>query len=170
MAFPQHISFPAPNAFHRHSLIKPHKTFGRKGSKALLICYLYCCSAWRPQPGPRGPVILDLTYTEEEMSARRGAARARGHAGEAADEHRCRQSAAFQHRALPAAGVAPTPVLPAPHQLHCAFYWCSEAPAPPYQRLALILLPQTPALLHLIPSAFSWGCFGLAARPALKKV
>ncbi|XP_027638993.1 uncharacterized protein LOC114011468 isoform X2 [Falco peregrinus] len=34
--------------------------------------------AWRPQPGPRGPVILDLTYTEEEMSAHRGTGRARG--------------------------------------------------------------------------------------------
>lgn len=78
MAFPQHISFPAPNAFYRHSLIKPHKTFGTKGSRTSSSAWLRCppprAALWdrctlgslrfgitapaTPSPGPAAPAPL----------------------------------------------------------------------------------------------------------------
>ncbi|KAM6040323.1 uncharacterized protein LJ206_020397 [Theristicus caerulescens] len=129
----------------------------------------------RPQPGPRGPVILDPTYTEEEMSARREREEARERQRMKVNAVSHRQSLqqsvpAFHPDALSAgqcclqdgaagASVAPAPALPRPQRLLCAFCWCLGAPAPAYQPLALVPLPQAPALLHLIPSTFSWGRF-----------
>lgn len=156
MAFPQHISFPAPNAFHRHSLIKPPKTFGRKGSEDLLIRYLYCCGAWRPQPGPRGPVGLDLTYTEEEMSARRGS-------GECEDARERQWMSTITHRRFT---TVPFPLPELPERA-----WLPPSP-PNTSPLALCLLllsrgscsslpaPRThPASSDTSPASADTSCF-----------